>query len=137
MSVNLSQSRPWVIVVGDGVIYLLITLLGFASHDTLLPEALNRILATFVPFFTAWFVVAYMLGLFSWDGIKDPRQLWRPPLAAIIAASIGGIVRGLWLRSTILPLFILVMAGVTMVGMFIWRSLLLFLLRRRERLHRP
>jgi hypothetical protein len=135
MSSNLSQLRPWAIVIGDGVMHILITLFGFASHDTLQSESLDRILATFVPFFAAWLVSAFGFGLFSWGRVKDPRQLWRPPLAAIIAAPLGGIVRGLWLRSTILPTFILVMAGVTAVGMFIWRSFLLFLFRQRERSH--
>jgi hypothetical protein len=137
MNNNLSQHRPWAIVIGDAVMHLIITLFGFASHDTLQPEFLNRILATFAPFFIAWLVSAFLFGLFSWGRIKDPRQLWRPPLAAIIAAPVGGIVRGLWLRSTILPTFILVMAGVTAVGMFVWRSLLLLLFRRLERSYRP
>jgi hypothetical protein len=131
VSFSMRQPLPWAIVIGDGVMHLLVTLLGFASHDTLQGESLTRILATFVPFFIAWLVVALWLGLFSRSRLMDPHQLWRPPLAAVLAAPFGGFVRGLWLQSGVVPTFILVMAGVTAVGMFIWRGALLLHLRRR------
>ena len=129
MSEHASRKMPWVVVLGDVLTYFVVTLIGFSSHDTLALGALARILATFIPFTAGWFLIAPWLGIFQASIIKDRTHLPRVLLAALLAAPIGAFLRGLWLGSPILPVFVLVMAGVSGLGMMIWRSILQFLIK--------
>jgi hypothetical protein len=122
MTKSKEATVPWALVFGDGVAFLLVTVLGFARHEALLAGAWERILATFVPFYFAWLATAPWLGVFNLVVAKNMRQIWRVPIAAIYAAPMGGLLRGLWLGSPVLPIFILVMAGVSAVLMLLWRA---------------
>lgn len=109
------------LVLGDGLSFLLITLVGFASHESLSAALLGRMLATFLPFYAAWLMVIPWLGLLSVAGKPGVDILWRVLLGVLFAAPLGGFLRGLWLNAPIMPVFILVMAGVTTLTMVIWR----------------
>ncbi|OGO13254.1 MAG: hypothetical protein A2Y93_05285 [Chloroflexi bacterium RBG_13_68_17] len=58
-------------------------------------------------------------------------QLWRPVLAALLAAPLGAMLRGLWLNAPVLPVFAVVMGAVLGAAMFAWRLLAAAFLRRR------
>ncbi len=109
--------------------YLVITLLGFARHEALQIRAWERILATFIPFYFAWLVTAPWLGLFNPAVVRNWRRIWRAPLATFYAAPIGGLLRGVWLGSPVLPLFVLIMAGVSAGLIFLWRAFYLRFVR--------
>ena len=129
MSEPAFRKMPWVVILGDVLTYFVVTLIGFSSHDTLALGALARILATFIPFTAGWFLIAPWLGTFQASIIKDRIHLPRVLLAALLAAPMGAFLRGLWLGSPILPVFVLVMAGVSGLGIIIWRSILQFLIK--------
>lgn len=120
------------VMLGDVAVYLLATLLGFASHERLETAALGRMLATFVPFLVAW------LALSAWTGVYRPypsaslRLLGKALLATLFAAPLGAVLRGFWLKSPVIPLFVLLMAVVTAGLMLLWRGTL-YLLERRSR----
>ncbi|NIM92865.1 MAG: DUF3054 family protein [Anaerolineales bacterium] len=122
----------WLVIIGDAVVYLLATILGFASHAGENSISLTRFLATLVPFTMAWFLISPWLGAYRLEKIVTPNQLWRPLLATLYAAPIGAFGRGLWLWSPILLLFVLIMAAVTAALMLLWRALLFLILRSRS-----
>ena len=110
--------------IGDVGVYLLATILGFLSHAGESDPSLNRIAATFLPFLVSWVLIAPWLGAYDPNTINEPKSLWRPVLASLYAAPLGGFGRSLWLGSPTFALFVIVMAGVTAGLIFIWRGLL-------------
>jgi hypothetical protein len=56
-------------------------------------------------------------------------NLWRVPAAAVLAAPLGAVLRGLWLQAPVLPIFAVVMAAVLGGAMLAWRVLAARLLR--------
>ena len=118
---NHSPSRIW-LVLGDLISLLIVTAIGFASHNTL-RTAGTRILATFIPLVVAWTLTGIHLGLFDTDRATDPRQLWRPVWAMVFAAPLASWMRGLWLDSSIIPVIVAVIGGVSGLGMLVWRTL--------------
>ncbi|MGD8632193.1 MAG: DUF3054 domain-containing protein [Anaerolineales bacterium] len=130
MDNNRKTRLRWFVILLDIVVYLLVTLIGFTSHDALLQAPLLRMLATFVPFTTAWFIAAPWLGLFRFEIIRERRYLPRVLMAVVLAAPLGATLRGFWLGSPILPAFVLVMAAVSGLAMLLWRALLQFIISR-------
>lgn len=130
MDNNRKTRLLWFVILLDIVVYLLVTLIGFTSHDALLQAPLLRMLATFVPFTTAWFIAAPWLGLFRFEIIRERRYLPRVLMAVVLAAPLGATLRGFWLGSPILPAFVLVMAAVSGLAMLLWRALLQFIISR-------
>jgi hypothetical protein len=118
------------LLLGDTCVYLIATLLGFASHETLETAAWKRLLATFVPFLAAW------LALAGWSGIYSPGRpgsvvmVVKAVSATLFAAPMGAVLRGFWLQSPVIPVFVLVMALVTAGLMLLWRGILWILARR-------
>ena len=111
------------LVLGDGLGFLLITLVGFSNHDSLSGAMLGRMLATFLPFFAAWLMVIPWLDLLSVAGMPWTDTLRRVLVGVLFAAPLGGFLRGFVLNTPILPVFVLVMGGVTAVTMLAWRLL--------------
>lgn len=108
------------LVLGDAVIFALVTLIGFASHDEM-NSGFVRMLATFLPLCAAWAMVAPWLGVYNRVNTSSWRQLWRPVLAMLLAAPMAGWLRGAWLAEAIPPIFILVIGTFTSLGILIWR----------------
>jgi hypothetical protein len=115
------NTHPLILLAGDAAILLLVTLAGFARHGELSGAGL-RLLSTFVPLCVAWALIAPWVGVYETTLSVDLRQVWRPPLAAFLAAPMAGWLRGLWLGADIIPVFVLVMAGFTGLGMLAWRA---------------
>jgi hypothetical protein len=113
-----------ILVIGDVVILALTTGFGFANHGTLGSAGL-RILATWVPLVVAWFLISPLMGVFDEARVRDPRQLWRPLWAMVLAAPMASFLRGVWLNQPILPLFVVVIGGFCALALVGWRVLYL------------
>lgn len=119
---GLSTLQITVLIIGDVLTFLIVTIIGFASHGTV-GTAGTRMLTTFFPLLAAWFLVAPLLRLFIGPVVSDWRQLWRPVWGMIIAAPLAAWLRGLLLGTPILPLFVIILGGVSAVGILVWRAL--------------
>jgi hypothetical protein len=114
-------SFPWKIFVGDAATFALVTLFGFATHGTL-DTAGMRMLTTFFPVLAAWFLFAPFFGVYKPDLAADFRSLWRPFLAMILAAPFAAWIRGVWLGTVIIPVFVVVLGGVCALAILAWRG---------------
>jgi hypothetical protein len=127
-SSNINKQQV-VLLAGDMFVLGLVTLVGFANHGRLNAAGLYM-LTTYVPLLTGWFLIAPHLNVFDYQRAADPRQLWRPLWAMVLAAPMVGFLRAVWLQSVIDPVFILVMGAFGGLGLLIWRGLLVWMLSR-------
>ena len=111
-----------ILIGGDVAVLALVTLSGFATHGELGTAGL-RMLTTFVPLAIAWGLVAPWLGVYRETKQDLTNQVWRSALAAFIAAPMAGWLRGLWLDAPVFPIFVLVIAGVLVASMIVWRAI--------------
>ena len=118
------------LILGDLLSIALITLIGFATHGEADVSFLPRMAAFYFPLSLSWFLLAPALGLFQHGITSDPRQLWRPALAAIFAAPLAAVLRGFLLNAPIIPVFAAVLAGTSALGMLLWRAFFLLWNRR-------
>lgn len=119
MSRPLSRNQLIFLIAVDVLVLLVVTWLGFATHDRSLVD--GRWLMTFIPLVLSWFLAAPGLGLYR-AGVADRVQdFWRPVLAAVLAAPLAVLLRALWLQQTVIPIFGLVMIAMTAAGMLLWR----------------
>lgn len=118
------------LLVGDIFTLALVTVFGFATHGTF-SSAGTRMLTTFIPLVIAWLLIAPYLGVFEPAIIKNPKNLWRPFWAMVLAAPMAAWLRGAWLNAPILPVFVVVLGGVSALGLLAWRSLYTILWQRR------
>lgn len=110
------------LVIGDSVTLAAVTAFGFASHGTL-GSAGMRLLTTFIPLLVAWFLVSPHLGVYDPARVIDPRQLWRPFWAMVLAAPFAAWMRAAWLGTVILPIFVVILGGISALAILLWRSL--------------
>jgi hypothetical protein len=110
------------VLAGDIITLALVTLAGFARHNEL-ETAGFRMLTTFIPLLFAWLLVAPHLRVYDSRCYNQPSQLWRPFWAMVLAAPLAGWIRGFWLAAPIIPVFVLVLGGVSSLALFAWRSL--------------
>lgn len=122
----------WTLIVGDLIALGMITIIGFASHGETEISFLPRMLTTFIPLVISWFLIAPWLGLFDGQITSNPKQLWRPPLAMLLAAPMASFLRAALLDSATLPLFTLILGGSAALGMFIWRGVYAWINQRRS-----
>ncbi len=129
------RSSPSVgLIAGDAAAMAVVTVVGFSTHGELAGAGL-RILTTFLPLCIAWGLIAPWLGLYDRSLVCQPRQLWRPILAAVLAAPLAGLLRSLALNSApILPIFVLVLGATSALAVFLWR-ILWFLFQNRRRVY--
>jgi hypothetical protein len=116
------MNKQFVLVIGDSIVMGVITIIGFYSHGELDTASLPRMMTTFLPLLSGWFLTAPWLGLFD---LQKPRfsYLWRVPLAMLLAAPLTTVLRAAVLNSSALPLFTLILGGSSMIGMLVWRAL--------------
>lgn len=126
---NRTRRLLLLLLLGDALVVLLTSLAGFAQHGELWTAGVGRVAATAVPFAVAWFLTAPWLGCFELDRMARLPNLWRVPAAAVLAAPLGAVLRGLWLQAPVLPIFAVVMAAVLGAAMLAWRVLAARLLR--------
>jgi hypothetical protein len=105
--------------VGDAVVIAILTIVGFATHETL--GQTGRLLVTIGAFLAAWAFVAPWFRVFDERVVRNIRTAWVVPLAWIAAAPLGAVVRGLILGIDVSPIFVLVMTAVTGAGLVLWR----------------
>jgi hypothetical protein len=125
------MKRNYLLILGDILVLIVVTLIGFATHNELLLFPVERILATFLPLLAGWFLIAPWLGLFKPEITSNPRQLWRPVLAMVLAAPLTGLLRAMMLNSVVIPFFVLILGGFAALGMLAWRTLRWLLTRNR------
>jgi hypothetical protein len=118
------------LILGDILAMALITFIGFATHGEADLSFLPRMAALYFPLSICWFLLAPSLGLFQRETTSNPKQLWRPALAAFFAAPLAAVLRGFILNAPIIPVFGAVLAGTSALGMVIWRGLYIFLKRK-------
>jgi hypothetical protein len=121
-----------ILILGDLFAIALVTLIGFATHGEAELTFLPRMAALFVPLSISWFLLAPSLRLFQSETISNPKQLWRPALAMLFAASLAAVLRGFILSAPIIPIFAAVLAGTSALGMVIWRLIWYLFVRRKE-----
>lgn len=119
------------LVAGDILVLGLVTLTGFASHDEL-GTAGTRMLTTFVPLVLAWFLISPWLGVFQAEITANPRQLWRPFWAMVLAGPMAAWIRGAWLQRPIVPIFVVVLGGVSALTLLAWRIIYWLIYSRRN-----
>ncbi len=118
---NLAADR--VLWVGDAAAYVLVTLLGFSTHGTLDTQSSGRILVTLLPFYAAWLLFATWGGVMQVDSPRPISWVFRSGITAVLASPFASLLRGLWLKAPVLPVFVLVMAGVSGFAIMVWRSI--------------
>ena len=117
------------LILGDLIAIALVTFIGFATHSEANLSFLPRMAALYFPISISWFLLAPALGLFREEITADPRQLWRPALGMIFAASLATVLRGFILSAPIIPIFAVVLGCASALGMVLWRGLFWFLIR--------
>jgi len=125
---NFSPRERIVLIIGDVVTFILITLIGFASHGTA-GSAGTRMFTTLLPLVASWLLIAPHLGVYDYQNTVDWRQLWRPFWSMILAAPMAAWMRGIALNSPILPLFVIILGGVSAVGIIVWRAFFWLIMR--------
>jgi hypothetical protein len=104
---------------------MIVTVLGFVNHK-ILGSAGFRMLTTFIPVLIAWLLIAPHLGVYNSKVTNRYRDLWRPPWAMVLAAPMASFLRGAWLDTPIIPIFVVVIGAGNAIAILIWR--LIFLL---------
>lgn len=132
MNVQAPSKGQVILLAGDILILALVTIYGFASHGTL-GSAGERMLTTFLPLVVSWLLIAPHLGVFDAGGALDPRRLWRPFWAMVLAGPMAAFLRGAWLSAPIMPLFVVILGGVSALGLLAWRCIYLLAGRRWKR----
>jgi hypothetical protein len=119
-----------ILLAGDFLAVVVITLVGFAFHQGI-AEAGLRIFTTFIPLLVGWALAGPVLGVYDLERARRPRQLWRPVWAMLLAGPTAAWLRGVMLgNAAIIPIFVLVLTGMGMLGMLIWRALFIWIGRR-------
>jgi hypothetical protein len=109
---------PFVLMAGDALALLTLSIIGFASHNQTIDW---QVLTTFLPFVISWTAIAPWLGVYQEDIASDIRQVWRPGLAALLAAPMTAWLRALWLDRAIPPIFVTALGFTAVLGFLIWR----------------
>lgn len=111
------------LVLGDFITLAVITVIGFATHGETDLSFLPRMSTTFIPLVVGWFLIAPWFGLFDTQTTAAPKQLWRPPLAMLLAAPMTAVLRAAVLNTVALPLFTIILGGSAALGMLLWRGI--------------
>lgn len=112
---------PISLFVGDALVLLAVTLVGFANHGSSL--AGTRWLTSFLPLCLAWAAAAPWLGLYDAQSAGRMRNFWRPAFAALLAAPLAALLRALWLQASIPTSFVLALGAAAALGLTLWRLL--------------
>jgi hypothetical protein len=128
----MDENRPsslLFLILGDMLVILLVTLIGFANHGEI--SAVPRMFTTFLPLCLGWGLAAGLLGLYRADRTADARSIWLPAAAAVLGVPLAAWLRGAWLDSPIVPIFVLVLVSAVAVFMTVWRAGWMLLQRRQ------
>lgn len=126
------MNKRSILILGDILAFIVLTVIGFATHGETDASFLPRMAAVFFPAVFAWFVLAPWFGLLDETVINIPRNLLRIPLAFLFVAPLAVILRGAWLNAPVLPLFALIFGSSNALGMIIWRWLYILIEKRMK-----
>jgi hypothetical protein len=126
------DANRYVLIAGDIITLAIVTIIGFASHGTA-DTAGSRMLTTFIPLVAAWLLIAPYLKVYDRNIVLEGSQLWRPLWAMVLATPMAAWLRGLMLSSPILPVFVVILGGVSAVAILIWRGLYWLVATRLKR----
>jgi hypothetical protein len=129
---NRSNLRRYYLIIGDILTLTIVTVIGFASHG-IAATAGSRMLTTFIPLLAAWFLIAPHLQVYDREIALDGRQLWRPFWAMVLAGPMAAWLRGVLLNSPILPVFVVILGGVSALAILTWRGLYWLVMTRIKR----
>lgn len=125
--------QTWTLILGDTIALAIITVIGFASHGETDISFVPRMFTTFIPLVVSWFLIAPWLGTFDGKITLNPKQLWRPPLAMLLAAPMVTILRAAMLNAVALPLFTVILGASAALGMLVWRGMYLWWQKKSNR----
>ena len=129
----------YILILGDVLALLIVTLTGFATHGETGLSFLPRLAAAFIPLATAWFLLAARFGLFTPTQPPPNSRIWgRCPVgtvgvAMLFAAPLAVVLRGLILNAPIIPIFAAVLSVTSALGMMVWRTLYFVFSRKFRR----
>lgn len=123
------SSKISILLLGDALVLMLVTVIGFATHGTA-GTAGFRMLTTYIPLLAAWLLISPHLKVYDRESVADYHQLWRPFWAMVLAAPMAAWLRGLWLNAPILPIFVVILGGVSALSILAWRGLFAFTFAR-------
>ncbi len=127
------KNKISLLFLGDTLSVAIVTVIGFLSHNSLLTVPFSRIAATFFPTLAGWLLIAPWLELYRSEIYADKRMLWRAGWVAILAAPLAALFRSLMLElAPIMPIFVLVLAATSALGMLIWRGIWWWFARLRN-----
>jgi hypothetical protein len=106
-------------ILGDAIVLIIITILGFATHGTL--DETWRMLITTLGTLLAWAIVAPWFGAFSTASLTRPSSIWRVAYAWAVAAPVAGFLRGWFLGIGVSSTFILTAIAINGLSLVIWR----------------
>ena len=107
-------------VIGDAVVLIALTIVGFLTHSTL--DETWRLVVTAFGVVAAWALVAPWFGAFSTEVLTRPTAVWRIAWAWAIAAPVAGFLRAWVLGVAVSATFILVMIAVNGAVLVFWRA---------------
>jgi hypothetical protein len=119
-----------ILIIGDILAILIVTIIGFATHGETGTSFLPRMAVIFFPLTIAWFILSSFLGLFQPEITSNPKQLWRAVLAMFFVAPLAVVIRGLILNAPIIPIFAVVLSATSAFGMSVWRGIYFWVLNR-------
>ncbi len=125
------ETAQILLITGDLITFALVTAAGFATHRELETTRLVRILAVFLPLLAGWLAILPFSRIYDLESAFNARQLWRPFWAMVVCMPFAMWLRSAWLNTTVIPLFVLVMAGISALAILAWRVIFLWLGRKR------
>lgn len=134
MNQKFAPSAALILLAGDALTLALVTAYGFASHNTLDTAGLHM-LTTYLPLVLAWLLIAPHFRVFEVERAMVLPELWRPFWAMLLAAPLAAWLRGMWLSTAIVPVFVVVLGGVAAVGLLVWRFIYLMVVSGFRRSH--
>ena len=111
------------LILGDVFSVIVLTFIGFATHNELDASYLPRMGVMLVSMAAGWFALAPAMGLFDAPGQGMARPLWRVALTGFFAGQLAVNLRGLLLGDEVQPVFAIVLGLTTALGMMLWRWL--------------
>ncbi|MFN8410939.1 MAG: DUF3054 domain-containing protein [Anaerolineales bacterium] len=121
-----------ILVFGDILAIAIVTIIGFVTHGEGGLSYLPRMAAAFFPLVITWLILAPRFDLFNTQVASNPKTLWLPAFAALFAAPLSLVFRGLALNAPIIPIFAVVFTTTSAFGLVVWRIIYFFVIGRNK-----
>lgn len=126
------SSTQIILLIGDTLVIMLVTLYGGVTHGTLQSDQ-NTLIVTGFAWWAGWVLLMPFVGYLGEGSYREFNQLWRPLLGMILASPISGFIRGVILNKAIFPLFVIAFGGIASISLFLWRFVFAYGLWRKSR----